>query len=141
MKYVLDSCVATKWLLPEIDSPEALLLRDGFKNSIHELIAPDILPVECAHALTRAERQRRITPTQGFALLRDLFNSIPLLHPHLPFLTRAYDISSAMRHSVYDCVYVALAEHEGCELVTTDDKLIKKLGPTFSFIIPLSSVP
>jgi predicted nucleic acid-binding protein len=141
MKYVLDSCVAAKWLLPEVDRPKALLLRDDFKTAVHELIAPDILPVECAHALTHAERQRRITPAQSGALLLDLFNTLPLLHPYLALLGRAHDISSATKQGVYDCLYVALAEREQCELITSDDKLIKNLGTTFPFIISLASFP
>ena len=46
-----------------------------------------------------------------------------------------------MRVGVYDCLYVALAEREGCELVTADAKLLTSLGVTFPFIIPLSSLP
>ena len=42
---------------------------------------------------------------------------------------------------MYDCLYVALAEREGCELVTADDKLVKKLGPTFPFLVPLAAMP
>ncbi len=42
-------------------------------------------------------------------------------------------ISSAARIGVYDCLYVALAEREKCELVTADDKLIKNLQPSFPF--------
>jgi predicted nucleic acid-binding protein len=45
-----------------------------------------------------------------------------------------------MRCGVYDCLYVALAENEGCELVTADDKLVKNLK-MFPFIIQLSSLP
>lgn len=45
-----------------------------------------------------------------------------------------------MRIGVYDCVYVALAEREGCELVTADAKLVSALGVTYPFIIPLSSL-
>jgi predicted nucleic acid-binding protein len=51
------------------------------------------------------------------------------------------DISSKTRGSFYDCLYVALAEREGCELVTADDKLIKNLQPQFPFIISLASLP
>lgn len=57
MKYVLDASVAFKWLVTEADSVKALRLRDDFRNGIHELLAPDVLPIEVAHALTRAERQ------------------------------------------------------------------------------------
>ena len=60
MKYVLDSSIALKWALPEPDTAKALQLRADYRNGIYELIAPDFFPIETAHALTRAERQRRI---------------------------------------------------------------------------------
>jgi predicted nucleic acid-binding protein len=64
----------------------------------------------------------------------------PLLHPSIPLTPRAIEVSSSMRIGVYDCLYVALAEREKCELVTADDKLVKNLQPHFPFIIPLSSL-
>jgi predicted nucleic acid-binding protein len=51
------------------------------------------------------------------------------------------DISSQTRSGLYDCLYVALAEREGCELVTDDQKLIANLKPLFPFIVPLASLP
>ena len=42
MKYVLDSAVAPKWVLPEIYADKAKRLRDDYENQIHELIAPDV---------------------------------------------------------------------------------------------------
>jgi len=57
MKFVLDASVALKTVLKEPDSAAAIALRDDFKNQVHELIAPDTLPIEIAHALTRAERR------------------------------------------------------------------------------------
>jgi predicted nucleic acid-binding protein len=97
--------------------------------------------VECVHALTRAERLRRITPQQGALALADLLTVQPDLHSFVPLLPRAYEISSNMRQGVYDCLYVALAEREKCELLTADDKLLKNLGPQFPFIVSLSSLP
>jgi len=141
MKYVLDSCVAFKTLVPETDTDKALRLRDAFIQGNHELIAVDILAVEVAHSLTRAERQARLTPAQGKILLKDLLKYLPPLHPYLSLLPRAYEISSALRQGVYDCLYVALAELEKCELVTSDDKLLRNLGPSFGFIVPLAAFP
>jgi predicted nucleic acid-binding protein len=68
-------------------------------------------------------------------------NCAPVLSSYLPLLSRATDIASQMRCGVYDCLYVALAEKVGCELVTADDKLVKNLGTTFPFILPLTSLP
>jgi predicted nucleic acid-binding protein len=57
MKCVLDASVALKWVLTEPDSPKAHSVRDDYRKQSHELLAPDVFPVEIAHALTRAERR------------------------------------------------------------------------------------
>jgi hypothetical protein len=61
-RLVLDACVALKTVLIEPASDVAHALIEDFSNQIHELIVPDILPVEVGHALTRAERQGVIEP-------------------------------------------------------------------------------
>ena len=95
MKRVLDSSVGIKWVIPEPDSAKAIQLLDDFHQQIVELISPDIFMVEAAHAITRAERQKRITPAAGAKALTDIFNWRPDLVPYLPLLPRAFAISSA----------------------------------------------
>lgn len=141
MRYVIDSSVAFKWLVPEIQSDKALALRDAFQNGIHELLAPDVFPVEVTHALTRAQRQARVTLNRGGQLFFDLLSSLPPLHPTLPLLPRAYAISTTARVGVYDCLYVALAEREGCEFVTADARLLTNLQAQFPFLVLLASLP
>src|SRR5207253_6858690 len=115
MKYVLDASVALKWVLTELDSPKALAVRADFRNQLHELLAPDVFSVEVAHALTRAERRGLIKPPQAAQLLADVLSTPIPLHAYQLLLPRAVAISSAMRCGVYDCLYIALAEREGCE--------------------------
>jgi predicted nucleic acid-binding protein len=141
MKYVLDSCVAIKWVLNEHDSARALQIRDDFARGVHELLAPDVFPVEVAHALSRAERKGILLPPQGAQGLASLLNALPDLHPYLPLLPRAFEVSSATRISVYDCLYVALAEREGCELLTADTRLVNALSKDFPFLLALDSLP
>jgi len=114
MRRVLDSNVGVKWLLQEDQSDKARRIRDEFVRGQHELLAPDIFTVECAHALTRAQRQGRVTPAEVNAFMADLLTTLPHFHPHEPLLPRAIAISVQVRHGVYDCLYVALAEREGC---------------------------
>jgi predicted nucleic acid-binding protein len=52
-----------------------------------------------------------------------------------------FDISIQTRHNFYDCLYVALAEREGCELLTAVAKLVTNLQPTFPFITSLATLP
>ena len=46
-----------------------------------------------------------------------------------------------MRVGVYDCLYVALADQEGCEFITADGRLVKNLQPSYPFIVSLASLP
>ena len=141
MKYVMDSCVALKWVLPEPDSARALKLRADARMAIHELLAPDIFPVEVGHALTRAERQGRVVPPDGWLFWQSIMADRPLLSSSYGLMPRAYEISSQMRVGVYDCLYVALAEQEGCVLITADNKMIANLQSQFPFIIALGALP
>jgi predicted nucleic acid-binding protein len=141
MKYVLDSSAAFKWVVPETDSDKARRLRDDFIKAVHQLLSPEVFSAELAHALTRAERQGRLLVGQARIFWADVMTTPPLLVPSTPLTARAIDISSGLRIGVYDCLYVALAERENCQLVTADDKLVKNLQSHFPFIIPLSSLP
>jgi predicted nucleic acid-binding protein len=141
MKYVLDSNVASKWVLRESDSDKARQLRTDYQQQGHELLAPDIFPIEVAHALARAERRAIITPAEGPMFLADILSAQPDLDPYIPLLWRAYAIASQSGIGVYDCLYVALAEREGCELLTADDRLVRTLRPTFPFIKSLATMP
>ena len=141
MKYVLDSSVAFKWFVPEVNSDKAIVLRDDFRNGIHELIAPDFFPIEFTHSITRAERQGRITQIEGLQAVTDMITVLPKLHLSLPLLPRGYEISSSMRAGVYDCLYIALAEQEKCDFITVDDKLVKNLQAKFPCIVALASLP
>ena len=141
MKYVLDSSVAFKWVVVEALTDKARRLRDEFRQGLHEWIAPDVFPIEVAHALTRAERQGRINPPEASILLADVLLTCPRLHVYVSSLSHAVAISSQARVGVYDCLYVVLAQREGCEFLTADDRLIRVLQPSYPFITALSSLP
>jgi predicted nucleic acid-binding protein len=118
MRYVLDASVALKWVVDEPDAAEARRIRNHFRNAVHELIAPDSFELEIAHSLTRAQR-RGLIP-DAWILWVDVMTTAPVLFPAHPLFPRAIQIATRARIGVYDCLYVALAEREACELVTAD---------------------
>ena len=130
MKYVLDANVGLKTALPEADSDKAFGLIDAYQREVHELIAPDIYLVECGHALTRAERRGLILPPEGFEKMILIATTRPKIYSHIPLLSRAFEISSSTRHGLYDCLCLALAEREGCQLITADEKMALKFPNT-----------
>jgi predicted nucleic acid-binding protein len=139
MKYVLDSSSALPWVLPERDSAKAMLLRDDARQGVHQLLAPDIFPAEVFNALLKAERTKRINVGDAKPLYASIAADVPLLHPYLPLMPRAGDIASRHRVAQYDCLYIALAERESCEVIAAD-RGITSLQRHFPFIVPLSSL-
>jgi predicted nucleic acid-binding protein len=141
MKYVLDASVAIAWVVPRPLTAKALRLRDEYLNGIHDLIAPDIFPGEAASALTKSERQKVIAVGDAAALYIKILRACPSLHPYIPLVPRAIEISSQTRTGFYDCLYVALAEQEQCEVVTVDDKFINSIQKQFPFVLYLATLP
>lgn len=133
MKLVLDASVALKWVLVETNSDAARRLRQAFTQHVHDLIAPDTFAVEVAHALTKAERRGFIGLGQANLLLAKILSTRPALHSYLRNLPRAVEISSTVRIGGYDCLYLARAESENCELVTADNRLVNAM-PGFPIV-------
>jgi len=104
MKYVLDSSVALKWVLPEVDSGKAIRLRDGYANGLYQLLAPDIFPPEIANGLASAERQKRIRTGESAIFLNDVLSAAPALQHSSPLLIRAMEIAISRKQAVYDCI-------------------------------------
>src|SRR4051812_16282041 len=138
MRLVLDASVALKWAIVEPDSAIAIGLREDYRNGIHELISPESLPLECAHSLTKKQRQGLIPDARS--LWDEIMLDSPAYFPILPLMDRAVEISILVRHNIHDCVYVALAEREGCGLVTADRKLLNNLQVAFPFLTDLATM-
>ncbi len=51
------------------------------------------------------------------------------------------EIAISTKQAVYDCIYLALAEAEGCVFVTADDQFVRGVRSSYTFIISLASLP
>jgi predicted nucleic acid-binding protein len=141
MKYVLDSSVAIKWVLIEPGRDKAIRLRDAYRQGQHELIAPDWFVLEVMNVLGKSAARKTITPTeaaQGYALV---LQDAPIFHPSRPLASAAFRLALQHQRAVYDCLYLALALQEKCELVTADDALVRQLQPVYGCLVALSAMP
>lgn len=141
MRYVVDTSVDIKTYVQEQDSSKAVRLRNEYHQGVHQLIAPDIFPTEMCNVLMILERSGKIKPGEAELFFGRFLNVLPPLFAAVPLLPRALEIAKQFQQTVYDCLYVALAEREGFELVTADDKLVKAIQSTLPLVIPLSSLP
>jgi predicted nucleic acid-binding protein len=110
------------------------LLRDFLADKV-DLIAPDLIVAEVGNVLWHRSILRgdisAIQASESFAN----FLAIPLgLQPSSTIAVAAFTLAAETRHRIYDMLYVALAQRNGCEFVTADEKLVNKLGGAFPFI-------
>ena len=105
-------------------------------------MAPALILLEFRHALTRRLRREEITSSDAQDMWES-FGDWPLNFFEIgPLVPRAAEISGETRCTVYDAIFVTLAESEGTVVLTADDKLIKSLDgtPFASLLWPLDNV-
>jgi predicted nucleic acid-binding protein len=120
---VIDSSVAVKWYVLEEGHKQAAHLFLGG----HDLAAPDLLLAEVANVFRRKVRASAMSEVQASEALRRLRREFKEFIPSDKLVHRAFDLSSKLDHSVYDCIYLALAlEVESRLLVTADIKFVAK---------------
>ena len=118
---VLDASVAVKWYLHEQDRERALDLLDAE----HLLfVAPDIFLSEVVNALLRHNRDGRFSDELLDRALFDLESTSPELVPSRLVVERAAELARALRHPIYDCLYLALAERRDTVLITADEVFV-----------------
>lgn len=118
--FVIDANVAAKWYVEELGTKEAVAYRG------QRLIAPDLVLVEVANVLWRKLDRGEVELAQLTAALQSLPHAFDLLVPSPDLLVRAVELAVQVRHPVYDCLYLALAERDAVPLVTDDAKLLVK---------------
>lgn len=125
---IVDASVALKWALTEQDSEAAgQLIGRG------DLAAPALLHIELGHTLTKLARQRLLSRTDALHAWLDLRQANMLIHDDDALLEPAVELSLALNASLYDCVYLALAEETDDLLVSADEHFIRAVRASSEF--------
>lgn len=123
---IVDASVAIKWFVPEIHAIAAV----GLLDKKIKLLAPDLIFAEVGNILWKKWRLKELTIDIANAILND-FKRVPFeVHEHEGLLNTAWHIATTYNCTVYDSLYVALAEIENGLLVTADSALYKTLKKT-----------
>jgi predicted nucleic acid-binding protein len=120
-----------KWLLPENDQQEALVLQDLYVDEKINLIAPQILVIEVASALAKRCRREELSPAAAHRCFDQLIEDSPALHNSEHINRAAFRLAVEHRRPIYDCLYLALALDHGCDLVTADEKFVSGMQGAF----------
>ena len=125
-RFVVDASVAIKWFVREIDSDKALELI----SPNHILIAPDLLLLEVIALLSRRVREGVMSAPDAKADMVDLPRLFASITSSNDLITAAFDVSLVIVHPLYDCIYLALAEKLGTQMISADTKLAARLQGT-----------
>ena len=130
---VVDASIAAKWYLPEDLSKEAEDLLVSAYRGETRLVAPSLLGPELGNVFWQRHRRGDISLDR----LREAwaaFEAAPLgLVETAGLMPAALEVAVACRCTVYDALYVALAEacrEEGTIVLTADRCLISRLAGT-----------
>ena len=126
MSLVVDASVVIKWFVEEVLTEEA----DRVLQADDALFAPSLLVVEITNIAWKKALRGEIESEQAHLIASSIHQGPLELIPDLLLHQRALALGFEIEHSIYDCLYLALAERLDCPLVTADARLVRKLEPT-----------
>lgn len=134
--YVVDASVLVKWFFhhQESDRDCALALRDLHVSGRSTIYIPRLALLEVLNAVRFSPRADEEAGETALQTLHDLH--LETKPAEVDLLRKANAIAWAYKVSVYDALYVALAEQVGYPLITADEAMIKKLKG-HSIVVPL----
>ena len=131
-----DASVAVKWILDEDRSDRARALYSAAVQTSEPIVAPPLLPLEVTNIL-----RQRMRTGDGLSLASAKQHLDDFLALAIEFHNPAGLHFQALVHAdalglpaTYDAHYLALAEHLGCELWTDDQRLIRQVAASLSFV-------
>ena len=140
-RLVIDASVAVKWVLPEPGSERAGVLLGAVASGDLAIEIPDICIAEITNVLWKRCRPRdELTPRQARQAQALLLDVLPVPTPSVQLVPVALEIALTYRHSVFDCLYVALAERRNCPLVTADRPLVNAMAPATAEVVHLDQL-
>ncbi|MGO9360054.1 MAG: type II toxin-antitoxin system VapC family toxin [Xanthobacteraceae bacterium] len=120
MTVVVDASVAVKWVLPEAGSDRAAAIR----TADDDLIAPSLACAEIGSAIWRAVLRGDVAAREARQHLQIAVAHYGRIVPLEELAERALELATHLRHPIYDCFYLALAQRENAPLATADETMI-----------------
>jgi predicted nucleic acid-binding protein len=134
--YVVDASILVKWFLypRDADRDRALALRELHISGRSTLFIPQLALLEVLNVVRFSPKAKEEDGELALEALQDLHLETKPLEPDL--LRKANAIAWAYKITIYDALYVALAEQVGYPFITSDENMIRKLTG-HSIVLPL----
>lgn len=121
---MIDASVAIKWFIPEIHSDAARHISRR-QAPLH---VPDFIRLEVGGVLAKKIRRDELTRDEGDIILKE-FRQLPLkYHSDKRLFHAGYALALGTQQSLYDCLYLALAETIDGAVITADRRFFLALS-------------
>ena len=124
-KVVVDASVAAKWVVEEAHSAKAVRLLN-----CDEIHAPDHWLAEAVNVIWSKVLKGDLDASDAAERVTALTRSPVIGVPIAELMARALTIAVEHSVTIYDSLYVALAEERALPLVTADEKLVRRFRDT-----------
>ena len=124
--FVVDASVAVKWFVAETDS----LVADELSASNHRLFAPRLILTEVANALGRKAMAGLMSAAEACAYLRSLPHYFDDVLAVDELIEPALKNACALRHPIYDLIYLEVARKVDAQLITADRRFAARIAGT-----------
>jgi len=132
--YVVDASVLVKWFMEEEDRDHALALRQLHTSRKSAIYVTELTFLEILSAIRYSPKSNEEDGAEALHVLENLRLQVKPIDYDL--LRKANAIAWAYKVTIYDALYVALAELLGYPLITADELMVKKLKG-HSIVVPL----
>jgi predicted nucleic acid-binding protein len=122
MQLVLDTSITAAWAFDDEDHPKAILALEQIRTDQAQV--PSLWWYEVRNVLIVNERRRRLSEADSALFLRALA-SLDIVIDASPDESRVLAIARRHRLTVYDAVYLELAQRRQIPLATLDIKLTR----------------
>jgi predicted nucleic acid-binding protein len=133
--YVLDNSALIPLFFEEQGTE---FIQNLLQEKEAEFIAPEFLAIELSNVFATGIRRQKITKSEATQYL-NMFQQLSLdlkKYPLQKNLQHVLDLATQTGLSLYDAVYLGLAEQQGAILVTHDKRLLNEAEKQGVSIIP-----
>jgi predicted nucleic acid-binding protein len=142
-QWVVDASVVAKiYLKDEDDSALADELITRYASGLSTLIAPQLILYEVPSTILRAARVHRIDATSANRAIREFFSlDLPTVGDDATIrdmIGAAYSLAVQLGCTLYDALYLGVANEFGYPLVTADQRLHRGVADKVGNIVMLA---
>jgi len=131
---VVDASVSVKWANPkESDFDKAMALLTDCKDGYLRLLPPAHWGFELAQGINKAIARGNISEKDGADAL-DALLSLGIDIDPAPPARQAFQDARRFQRSVYDSLYLTLAERKGCNFWTGDRRLFNAVSAKLKWV-------